>query len=162
MASASELAMLIKATDSASGVLRNIKTSLTEMGSAAKAAQEAAGSLSKMGSAAHEASGGMEHMGHSAGGLRGILGQISQIATGMLVAQGVMAVMQIPGAVIGSAIEATASYERLGLTLETLIAKEMRSVDPALSMADALAQGGPAAKELLQWTQKLAIESPFP
>lgn len=59
------------------------------------------------------------------------------------------------------ALDATAEYERLTLTMETLVARELKAADSTLTMADALAQAGPKAQELLEWIQKLAIQSPF-
>lgn len=59
------------------------------------------------------------------------------------------------------AIEATAEYERLTISLESLVARQLLTADSTLTMADALAQAAPQAKELLKWTQELAINSPF-
>ena len=59
------------------------------------------------------------------------------------------------------ALDATAEYERLTLTMETLVARELKAADSTLNMADALGQATPRAQELLGWIQKLAIQSPF-
>jgi tape measure domain-containing protein len=59
------------------------------------------------------------------------------------------------------ALDATAEYEKLTLTMETLVARELKAADSTLTMADALGQATPRAQELLGWIQKLAIQSPF-
>ena len=59
------------------------------------------------------------------------------------------------------ALDATAEYERLTLSIESLAAREIRAADSTLTMTDALVKAAPATKELLGWVQKLAIESPF-
>lgn len=59
------------------------------------------------------------------------------------------------------ALDATAEWERLSLSMETLVARELRAADSTLTMADALQQAGGRTQELLEWIQKLAIQSPF-
>jgi tape measure domain-containing protein len=59
------------------------------------------------------------------------------------------------------ALDATAEYEKLTLTMETLVARELKAADSTLTMADALGQATPRAQELLKWIEKLAIQSPF-
>ena len=59
------------------------------------------------------------------------------------------------------ALDATAEYEKLTLTMETLVARELKAADSTLTMADALGQATPRAQELLGWIEKLAIQSPF-
>jgi tape measure domain-containing protein len=60
-----------------------------------------------------------------------------------------------------TAVDSYAENERLGQSLDTLVARELRQRDTSLSMADALAQAAPKAQELIQWNQQLAINSPF-
>jgi len=74
------------------------------------------------------------------------------------------AVVQATRAVAGfveGAVGAYAENERLGLSLDTLLARELRNADATLSMADALAQAAPKAQELLKWNEQLAVNSPF-
>lgn len=74
------------------------------------------------------------------------------------------AVVQAGRAVEGfvqSAVTAYAANERLGLSLETLVAREERNKDATLSMADALDMAAPKAQELLKWNEQLAVNSPF-
>ena len=59
------------------------------------------------------------------------------------------------------AIASFADYERLGLSLQSLVAREQLAAGGAKTMAEALQQSGGMAKELQGWVQKLAIESPF-
>lgn len=71
---------------------------------------------------------------------------------------------QAVGALVGygqTAVQSYAENERLGLSLETLIAREKTHADATLSMKTALEQAAPAAQELLKWNQQLAINSPF-
>ena len=65
------------------------------------------------------------------------------------------------GALAKSALNATAEYEQLTLTMESLVARELKAADSTLSMSDALGQAAPRAQELLGWIEKLAIQSPF-
>lgn len=60
-----------------------------------------------------------------------------------------------------TAVTAYAENERLGQSLETLVARELRNADATLSMGDALDQASPKAAELLKWNEQLAINSPF-
>jgi len=60
-----------------------------------------------------------------------------------------------------TALDSYADNERLGLSLDTLIAKELRQKDASLSMSEALTQAAPKAQELLKWNTQLAVNSPF-
>ena len=95
------------------------------------------------------------------GGLLGSLGRFAGVAGGILggavlykLGQGVFDMGR-------EALAATGEWERLTLTMESLVAREIRTTDATLSMTDALAQAGPRAQELLGWIQRLAIASPF-
>ena len=82
-------------------------------------------------------------------------------ATGQILVQGLNSIvggLQQAGA---AAFDSVKNYEGLNLSLEALIARQLRAGDASISMADALAAAGPMAKQLLEWSQKLAIESPF-
>jgi tape measure domain-containing protein len=59
------------------------------------------------------------------------------------------------------ALDSYADFERLGMSLETLVAKELINTGAASSMADALDMSGEKASDLLGWIQKLTIQSPF-
>lgn len=59
------------------------------------------------------------------------------------------------------AFGAVSAYQRLAMSMESLVAKEIRSTDATIEMTDALAMAKPRAAELLKWIQDLAINSPF-
>jgi len=70
----------------------------------------------------------------------------------------------LPGAFAaasGAAMQSYAQYERLGMSLNSLAAKEALQTGQANSMAQAMSQTAGKAKELQGWVEKLAIESPF-
>ena len=106
----------------------------------------------------------VEGRDNASGPLRGVggaLSNIAQIAAGILsaqlfenIARGIFSISQ-------EALESIASYERLGATLQTLTARELVNTGQALDMASALEMAKDQAKELLDWTQELAIKSPF-
>jgi tape measure domain-containing protein len=80
---------------------------------------------------------------------------------------GVLGANLVQGAVSGlknlgeEALSSYADYERLGLSLESLTAREKLNTGQAKTMAQALAMSKTEAQATLQWIQKLAIESPF-
>lgn len=59
------------------------------------------------------------------------------------------------------AVRSYASYERLGMSLQSLAAREALSSGAARNMAEAMEMSAGRAKDLLGWTQQLAIKSPF-
>lgn len=59
------------------------------------------------------------------------------------------------------ALSATAEWESMGLSMQSLVARELRAADSTLTMSDALTKASGRTKELLDWIQKLAIQSPF-
>lgn len=58
-------------------------------------------------------------------------------------------------------VQAYASFERLGMSLETLAAREAMNAGQAQSMSAALAMSGEKAEGLVRWIQELAVKSPF-
>lgn len=95
----------------------------------------------------------------ASGVLRGISGLLGGIATTAL-AVGTAAAAGF--VVLGKhALDATQEWERLGLSMESLVARELRAVDSTLDMSAALQQAGGRTQELLGWIQQLAIQSPF-
>lgn len=89
----------------------------------------------------------LANMGTVAGGIIGAQ-VFTHIATG---------IMDMGRAALGS----YADYERLGMSLQSLTAKEILSAGGAEDMTAALAAATPKAAELQGWIQRLAIESPF-
>ena len=59
------------------------------------------------------------------------------------------------------ALDSYASFKRLGMSLTSLVAKEMVNAGQAGSLADAMGQAGGKAEDLQGWITKLAIQSPF-
>ncbi len=59
------------------------------------------------------------------------------------------------------AVGSFVAQERLEQSMTSLVAKELRSADATLQMADAKEQAAGRAEELLGWIQDLAIKSPF-
>jgi len=96
--------------------------------------------------------------------VRSVSGQsnvVKDIFAGVLGANlAVSAVNTLRGAA-NEALESYTSYERLGLSLQSLTARELRNTDQTLSMSQALGLAAPKAQELLGWIEQLAIESPF-
>lgn len=107
---------------------------------------------------------GKKATGASGGPLKGLLGGLGGVATmaaGMLTAG---LIQNVAGQIVGlgkEALGAVISFEQLSLSMESLVAREIKNVQGLDSMQDALAQAGPRAKELLGWIQELAIKSPF-
>jgi tape measure domain-containing protein len=62
---------------------------------------------------------------------------------------------------VQSGLDAYMSFERLDKSLQQLVATELRTKDSSLTMTQALDMASSTSKELIAWTQKLAIESPF-
>jgi tape measure domain-containing protein len=95
------------------------------------------------------------------GGLGNSLSSFAGIAAGLVsgaifykIAQGISQISR-------EALTATADWERMSLTMESLVARELRIADSTLTMTDALALAGEKSQELLGWVQSLAINSPF-
>lgn len=89
------------------------------------------------------------------------LGSVSSIAAGFLGANIIQGIANQFVQLGQAGLDSYRYYERLDLSLQSLAAKEERSRDATLSMADAYAQSSGRAKELLGWVEQLAIKSPF-
>lgn len=95
------------------------------------------------------------------GGIASMMKNAFSVAIGQTMFEGLRAGINAMQDLGAEALDAYASYERLGLSLQSLVARELRAGDATLDMKEALAQAGPKAQELIEWIQKLAIESPF-
>lgn len=60
-----------------------------------------------------------------------------------------------------AALETIANFERLNLSLQTLVAQEFIASGAAGDMAHGLELAAPVARNLVRWIEKLAILSPF-
>jgi hypothetical protein len=97
--------------------------------------------------------------------MRGALRTVQQAGANMLGYLSAQVFTRVVGgfAELGrEAFNSVASFESLGMTMQTLVARELRNTsDGALSMSDALVQAGGMTEELLGWLEKLAIQSPY-
>lgn len=100
----------------------------------------------------------------ASGPLGGVLRSIQGIATvagGMLTAGLFQALGRQVAAMGREALQATADYELLAMSLQSLAARELRNTDTTLTMGEAMALSADRAEELLNWTTQLALKSPF-
>lgn len=93
--------------------------------------------------------------------LSGVFGNVFSTAAGFLSAQVFSRLGTELVTLAGDALNATVEWERLGFTIESMVARELRASDSTLTMGDALDQASGRSQELLDWIQKLAIQSPF-
>ena len=92
----------------------------------------------------------------------GVLGNFGSIITGIESAINLAGdALRFFGDMAMQGLDAIASYERMGASLETLVARELLMAGAAEDMTEALAMSSVQAEELLHWTQELAINSPF-
>ena len=106
----------------------------------------------------------IEGVDNASGPIKGVtsaLGDMGKIAGGLGIAAGVGAITAGVIDMGRAALDSFAKYEQLSLSLNSLAAKEALLSGQATTMAGAMAQTSAKAKELVDWTQKLAIESPF-
>jgi tape measure domain-containing protein len=95
------------------------------------------------------------------GGVKNTLGGLGTIAGGILTA-GLLTSIGRQIADIGrQALDSYASYERLGMALQSLVARELLNSGAAKDMGEAMGMSAEKAKELQDWITKLAIQSPF-
>lgn len=86
----------------------------------------------------------------------GALRRVGEIGVNAMIGLG----QSIAGAA-GEALTAYASYERLGSSLQSLVAREIVSSGGAKDLASAQGLAAGKAQELLGWVQQLAVQSPF-
>lgn len=104
---------------------------------------------------------GLNQVGDGLMKLSGNSRGLGDVFKGVLGASLVTGAVQGMKSLSGEAVTAYAEYERLGMSLESLAAREALATGSATNMADALRQSAQPAQELIQWIQKLAIKSPF-
>ena len=95
------------------------------------------------------------------GSVGGALGRIGEIAGGILAA-GVF--QRLADGIVNmgrEALDATASWERLGMAMKSMTARELMHADSSLTLTEALKQAGVQAEETMRWLERLAIQSPF-
>lgn len=91
----------------------------------------------------------------------GKIGNIASVTIGTVLAGAVQGVGSSFSGMVQTGLQAYSSFERLGSSMQSLIAREMQHQNSALNMNQALALSVDKSKELLKWTQDLAIASPF-
>lgn len=74
---------------------------------------------------------------------------------------GIGAVTGAMGGLIKQGFDVAASNERMELSLQSLVAREIVQSGAASSVGEAMGQAGERAAELYNWTRQLAIQSPF-
>lgn len=89
------------------------------------------------------------------------LGNIAQIAMGIITAQVFNRIADGIGTMAQTAFEAATSFQMLRVRLQGLVAKDMRASDSTLTMADSLQQAKQGAQELFSWISVLSIKTPF-
>lgn len=95
------------------------------------------------------------------GSVKNSLGGLGSIVGGILTAGGLVMIGQQIMQLGRDALSSYADFERLGMSLQSLVAREMVNTGEAVNMAGALDLAGGRAQELLGWVQRLAIQSPF-
>jgi tape measure domain-containing protein len=93
--------------------------------------------------------------------LSGKLASIGTIALGTVLGTAIQGAAASVQGFVQTGLDAYRANERLNLSLKELVASEFQSKDANLSRTDALAQASVKTKELIDWTQKLGIMSPF-
>ena len=124
--------------------------------------------LSEVGSRAQGVIGTFASLGKEVTGSVSQIGKTIAVGLGVTAVRGIIALVAAFGplksavqSVASEALAGYASYERLGMALQSLAAREIVAAGGATDVKSAMAQAAPIAKELLAWTQKLGIESPF-
>ena len=95
------------------------------------------------------------------GNVASSLQRIGEFAAGSLLASGVRAGGR---AIVGmgrEALGAVTDFERLEMSLETLVAREALNTGAAETMTAALAGAGEQTQDLIRWIEDLAVLSPF-
>ncbi len=95
------------------------------------------------------------------GSVKNSLGGLGSIVGGILTAGGLVAIGQQIVQLGRDALNSYADFERLGMSLQSLVARELVNTGQAENMAGALQLSSGRAEELLGWVQRLAIQSPF-
>jgi tape measure domain-containing protein len=96
-----------------------------------------------------------------ASSIAGFLQNSLSFAVGGLIERGLQSITAGIAGLGRTAFGAVQSNERLQLSLESLVASQLKASSTTLSMNDALAAASPIAEELYSWVQRLAAKSPF-
>ncbi len=94
-------------------------------------------------------------------GLKESLGRAFEFAVGGVIQQGINSIVGSLQGLARTGFDAVGANERLGLSLESLVAGQLRAADASITMSQALAAAGPIARDLAEFVNELAIKSPF-
>lgn len=95
------------------------------------------------------------------GNVQNSLGGLGKIAGGVLAGNLLTQVANGIASLGREALDSYAGFERLGMSLQSLSARELLSTGVAKSMDEAMNMAAGSAASLQKWVQKVAIESPF-
>lgn len=91
----------------------------------------------------------------------GVLGMTAAHVLGTIIVNSAMAAINAIRGLAQAAIKAVADFERFTISMNTLLAVQIRNKDATLSLNDAMEQTKEVTAGLLRWLTKLAILSPF-
>lgn len=97
----------------------------------------------------------------SANRMGGFFSGAMQHAVGGAILGGISAVGGAVASASSQAFDATKNYESMTAALNTLLTKEIKGKDGVVDMGKARELAAEKTKELLKWSQQLAIQSPF-
>lgn len=110
---------------------------------------------------------GMDDVKNKSEGAKGGLSSINVGAMALATTLGNLATNVIGGVVngfvslAGSAFNNVANYERMSMSLEALAKREIVAANEGKSQSEVMALTSDKAKELIAWTEQLAVQSPF-
>ena len=90
----------------------------------------------------------------------GLAGGLASMGSGIVLGA-LGAVKDAVGGIVQTGFEAAASNERMELSLQSLVARELVQAGAAGSVGEAMGMASERAGELYNWTRQLAIQSPF-
>lgn len=104
---------------------------------------------------------GRDNASGALGNVAGSLRRITEFAAGGLLARGITAIGGGISNAGKSALTAYADFERLQLSLQTLVAREMVAVGATADLQSGFEDSQPIVQDLIKWIEQLAILSPF-
>jgi len=139
------------------GTKRGADEASNALGGLSKTASGVATNLKGAKSGAEQATRSLEGLNKTANNVSGAL------KTGLGMALGLLGVSLVSGLrdMVSQATQAYGQFERMGKSLQSLSARELLNAGVTQNMSQAMSQAAPMARDLQNWVQKLAIESPF-
>ena len=96
---------------------------------------------------------GKDNTGGAFASAGGGLAKIGSIAGGIIASQVFTSLARAISGAASEALQSYANYERLGMSLTSMAAREMINADSSLSMAEAMGKAKGVAAELQGWRQ---------